>query len=153
MKVGEIRAIQVPERGQSYVAILRLSEENEIGEWAQVMVIGDDEMCAGYNDIILYEDERPMPLSSVLQVFMNTGIPVNELGEVYATLRQETITLVNKMHNFSGRDLARAGFHPDDKHPMRQEFLHEQFEICYWATAMVFSELDRLEQLEENSYE
>ena len=145
MKVGEIRAIQHPERGQSYVAILELPDEDS-GKWVKVMLIGDDEQCAGYDDVILYEDERPMPLSSVLQVFMFSGLPVDVLGECYATLRPETMDLVIKMHNFSGRNLSRAGFHPDDKDPIRQAFLDEQYEIAYWCTCMVFNELDRLEE-------
>jgi hypothetical protein len=113
--------------------------------FVQIILIGDDEQGAGYNDIILEQNERPMPLSSVLQTDWTFGVLIEDLGPVYSTLSQETLNLVSKMNNWSGRDLSRVGFHPNDQDPNRIEIIEENFQVSHWALGRVLSHLENLE--------
>ena len=144
IEIGQVRSINVQLGDgslQRYVAVASMPEQ----AFVQIILIGDDEQGAGYNDIILEQNERPMPLSSVLQTDWTFGVLVEDLGPVYSTLRQETLNLVAKMNNWSGRDLSRVGFHPNDEDPTRVEMIKENFQVSHWALGRVLSHLENLE--------
>jgi hypothetical protein len=144
IEIGQVRSISVQlDDGslQRYVAVASMPEQ----AFVQIILIGDDEQGAGYNDIILEQNERPMPLSSVLQTDWTFGVLIEDLGPVYSTLSQETLNLVSKMNNWSGRDLSRVGFHPNDQDPTRVEIIEENFQVSHWALGRVLSHLENLE--------
>ena len=147
LAAGQVRSCQVEVADghyeQRYVAVFQ--ETNDDPVFVQIMLIGDDEQMAGYNDICLSPDECPMPLSSVLQTEFQFGVLRKDLGPVYSNLNEATLNLVSKMNNWSGRDLSRVGFHPNDEDPMRAAFLEEQFQVSEWAVSRVFSHLESLE--------
>ena len=147
LAAGQVRSCQVEvadgQFEQRYVAVFQ--ETNDDPDFVQIILIGDDEQMAGYNDICLSPDESPMPLSSVLQTEFQFGVLRKDLGPVYSNLSEPTLNLVSKMNNWSGRDLSRVGFHPNDEDPMRIAFLDEQFQVSEWAVSRVFSHLESLQ--------
>ena len=75
IEIGQVRSINVQLGDgslQRYVAVASMPEQ----AFVQIILIGDDEQGAGYNDIILEQNERPMPLSSVLQTVNECSIKI-----------------------------------------------------------------------------
>ena len=147
LAAGQVRSCQVEVADgyyeQRYVAVFQ--ETNDDPDFVQIILIGDDEEMAGYNDICLSPDECPMPLSSVLQTEFQFGVLRKVLGPVYSNLSEATLILVSKMNNWSGRDLSRVGFHPNDEDPLRVAFLEEQFQVSRWALGRVLNHLESAE--------
>jgi hypothetical protein len=128
--VGQIRSIQFinsdGELDHRFVLIVSMASKDS--SIVQAILIGQDKLLAGKNDVYLSEHEVPSFEALVIQTDLRLPVLRSDLGPIFSEITDDTLQLLSQMSSYSGRDLGRTGVHRNNADLIRQDYIRSELD-------------------------